>query len=106
MAGTEEQKVRWLLVYVWKCVCTLLRCLPFTYKYPNYTPRLRLLHHLHCTRLFFPSSSLQSLVLTVEMTMRLSVKQILAALVAAAAATCAAALMSAPLAYYAILHVF
>lgn len=36
-------------------MCTLLRCLPFTYKYPNYTPRLRLLHHLHCTRLFLPS---------------------------------------------------
>lgn len=32
-------------------------CLPFTYKYPDCTPRLRLLHHLHCTHLSFPSVS-------------------------------------------------
>lgn len=75
-------------------------CLPLTYKYPDCTPRLRLLHHLHCTHLFFPSVSLQSLIPTVEITMRLSVKQLLAALVAAAAATCAAAPVSAPLTYF------
>lgn len=95
-------------------VCALLSCPPFTYKYPHYTPKSA---STPSSTIVFVCFSLLFLAvfvfffflfLTIGMTMRLSVKQILAALVAAATATCAAVPVSTyfPWAYWAMLHVY
>ena len=94
-------------------VCALLSCPPFTYKYPHYTPKSA---STPSSTIVFVCFSLLFLAVfvfffffvTIGMTMRLSVKQILAALVAAATATCAAVPVSTyfPWAYWAMLHVY
>lgn len=90
-------------------VCTLLSCPPFTYKYPHYTPKSASTPSSTIVFVYFSLHSIAVFVfLTIGMTMRLSVKQILAALVAAATATCAAVPVSTyfPWAYWAMLHVY